>query len=129
MRLTQYINRSLFMLLLLLGGMSLSAQEGGTTKEDIRTVKIAHITKALDLTSKEATSFWPVYNEYHRERRKLKNADEGVSGKEKMMALEQAYIKDLKGILSAEKVDLLYKAEEDFKQMLIKILKDRSQER
>ena len=34
------------------------------TKEKIKALKVAHITNELDLTSKEAQQFWPIYNEF-----------------------------------------------------------------
>jgi len=37
-------------------------QDDGRKKEKIEQLKIAFITKELELTSEEATEFWPVYN-------------------------------------------------------------------
>lgn len=55
--------------LALLIGASLSAQPRGVEhrmeekKEKIQAMKVAYITRELDLTVEESQSFWPVYNE------------------------------------------------------------------
>lgn len=38
----------------------------------IQSVKIAFITEKLNLSSKEASAFWPVYNEYDEQVKKLR---------------------------------------------------------
>jgi len=40
-------------------------------KEKIRAIKIAYLTEKLDLTTSEAEKFWPLFNEYHKDRREL----------------------------------------------------------
>src|SRR5687768_7964578 len=42
------------------------------SKEKIEAMKVGYITQKLDLTSKEAQSFWPVYNEFNAEIDKIK---------------------------------------------------------
>ena len=42
--------------------------------EKLETQRVAFITNRLDLTTEEATKFWPLYNEYSKKRFELKKA-------------------------------------------------------
>src|SRR5690606_1178834 len=50
-------------LLFLVATLSLSSQEKQDW-EKIKSLKVAFITEKLELTPKEAQSFWPIYNEH-----------------------------------------------------------------
>ncbi len=52
----------------------LSAQERktGNKFEQVKSLKIAHITSELALTPEEASTFWPIYNSYEEKQRELK---------------------------------------------------------
>ena len=45
----------------------LIAQERREHYQRIEAIKVAFITKKLDLTTEEAQKFWPVYNNYQKE--------------------------------------------------------------
>ena len=47
-------------------------------KERIEAMKIAYITKNLDLGSEEAKIFWPVYNSYEKEHKELRQTKKNV---------------------------------------------------
>lgn len=38
----------------------------------VQAQRVAFITEKIDLTSKEAQKFWPVFNEYEKEERKIR---------------------------------------------------------
>ena len=134
-----------------IGGLVLFAQKGPNAeahKDKVETLKIAFFTNALELTSKEAQAFWPVYNNYQKEledlrkerREKMMKAKKGfdefsdkeieelVDGhivfKQRELDIQKAYHAEFKSILAISKVARLYKAEEDFRKMLIKHLRD-----
>lgn len=114
--------------------------------ERVQALKVAFITKALNLTSDEAEKFWPIYNEYQDKRetarkqlqldyKKIKEqanqlspeelqklSDEIVSLKIKDAALVSEMNEKLKKVLPPKKLAQLYVAEEDFKKELIRIL-------
>jgi hypothetical protein len=114
--------------------------------ERVQALKVAFITKALDLTSAEAEKFWPVYNEYQDKRDAVRNqlqadykiiheqadklsaeeltriADEEVALKLKDAQLVSEMHEKLKKILPPKKLAQLYVAEDDFKKYLIDIL-------
>jgi len=122
----------------------LIAQERG--KERIKAYRTAYITQELDLSSKEAEKFWPVYNEYdkkifnlrvvkmRKERSRIKElggpemlSDEEasktlnvmlVSEKEITKTREDMY-KALSKILSPTKLLKLYHAEMSFNKRLL----------
>ena len=43
-----------------------------TKNEKIKSLKIAHITKTLDLTTSEAEKFWPIYNTFENKQMGLR---------------------------------------------------------
>jgi len=113
-------------------------------REKIKAQKVAFITKKLDLTSEEAQVFWPVYNEYEKEKDKLheerhvlmekiiKNYDtiedaEMEDIADKLMELDikdinlrKKYYENYKTILPIRKVVELQKSEHDFKHFLLR---------
>ncbi|MDT0295367.1 hypothetical protein ACFQ3R_14540 [Mesonia ostreae] len=115
-----------------------------TDDEKIKSLKIAHITKALDLSKKEAESFWPIYNEFEEKTDNLyevkwcdvKNGidlidtideetakilvEQYVSLKEESAALKGEFVKELHQVISYKKILMLKKAERDFHKILLK---------
>ncbi|HLG04086.1 MAG TPA: hypothetical protein VI731_10860, partial [Bacteroidia bacterium] len=64
-----------FLLSFLAGRLDAQSQKGrpdsvqtGTGAERVQALKVAFITKHLNLTPAEAEKFWPVYNEYQDKR-------------------------------------------------------------
>ncbi|MBN8702895.1 MAG: hypothetical protein J0M08_07510 [Bacteroidetes bacterium] len=144
-----YKNTLILITLILLLCTGLLHAQQGNGKERIESLKVAFITKRIDLTSKEAQQFWPLYNEYQQKRedlkivqrqnrKNLKDSYEGMPDKEieamidddillkqKDLDLQKELHKKLKLILSSKKIALLYKAEDDFKRELLKQLKEK----
>jgi hypothetical protein len=130
------------MLLTLL--ISAQAQPPKEPKDKIDALKIAFITKRLDLTEEEAQKFWPVYNKYEAEKDALRESTTGqykdekkpvdqmtdaeadkmindfVAFRSKDVDLMKKYVVEFKKVLPIKKVALLITAEEHFKKMLMK---------
>lgn len=135
----------------LTGFLSAQAPAGGdkptqSGAERVQALKVAYITKALNLTTEEAEKFWPIYNEYQDKRevvRKqlkenrekvrenaetltpeelMKLADEEMTLRQQDLDLQKEMHEKLKKVLPAKKLAQLYVAEEDFKKELLKIL-------
>jgi len=131
------------------GGSAKGKQDSVQTAsgaERVQALKVAFITKALDLSSAEAEKFWPIYNDYQDKReasrkqlqldyKKIKEqanqlspeelqklADEIVALKIKDAALVSEMNEKLKIFCHRKKLAQLYVAEEDFKKELIRIL-------
>ena len=113
---------------------------GQSNRDKIKTLKIAYITEKLDLSEKEAQQFWPIYNNYEEENSKLRNEASETRKKinfetlseedakqflkeirlndKKRQATENDFIDRLTKIISAKKVIILHKIEDDFKRKM-----------
>ncbi|MFM6954648.1 MAG: hypothetical protein ACKOWL_06650 [Sphingobacteriaceae bacterium] len=112
--------------------------------ERLETAKIAFITQRIDLSTREAEKFWPVYNQYQNELRALlqqRKADfqkqDALSANDKidlqldmeskLLELKKRYTHEFGKVLPAEKIVSLFQAERDFKNELIRELRERKQ--
>ena len=121
-------------------------------QEKIKAYKIAYITDQLNLTSKEAQKFWPIYNEISEEIENLKRemrreivkeikekggleniSENTASGilkkdiamKEAVLRFEKKMNTKLQEFLPYKKILKLHIAEKDFKKELFRKLKER----
>lgn len=141
-------NILLFTVFILAMTINVQAQKSEKHQERIESMRIAFITKKLDLSPDEAQKFWPIYNQYRKEHQELKNnyrgnrdneplsdqeAEDAISAslelEEKEVALKRRYYTELKGILPVQKIAMLRKAERQFKERLVKQLNERRQQR
>jgi Spy/CpxP family protein refolding chaperone len=121
--------------------------------EKIKTLKIAHISNELNLTTEEAEKFWPIYNEHERSMMKIRHelrtksklrpdnaeklsddkANELIesilSMKTAELTFQKELISNLKGVIPSIKILKLEHAERTFREMLIKELRDRRPEK
>jgi len=67
------------------------AQSPGSKLERIEVLKMAYITKELNLTPDEAQKFWPVYNNYTQEIRAARQncSSDPVACEEKMVGIKK----------------------------------------
>ncbi|MCW3788568.1 hypothetical protein [Plebeiibacterium sediminum] len=146
------MNRIIFFILFIT--ISISAIGQQFTKEEkierLKAQKIAFITDKLDLSTKEAQSFWPIYNEFFRKKemlsiekkkltlelrqnweqysddRKTELTDSLILFRLKEAKLEQNYHEKFKQVLSIDKVIQLYNAETQFKNYLLKQIRSQN---
>lgn len=116
-------------------------------RDRVETLRVAFITKSLELTDAEAEKFWPVYNEYNDKIRAIRkslrqgyrNRSETMSDKEAeqlynlFIQTKQAeaethklYNERLKAIVGAKKMVKLHIAEEAFRIKVMKSIKGES---
>ena len=108
-------------------------------KEKMEAIKVAHITKTLELTAEEAEKFWPIYNKHMAERKAMmmrpdeqrkKNDElseeeaanilkENMAKKRRALQMEEELISNLKGVISNRKILRLTMAEKRFKQKVM----------
>jgi Spy/CpxP family protein refolding chaperone len=150
------IQSLLLLCMLAFGSLQLSAQEpgkavpdgpkNGSRKEKIEALRVAYITKELDLSETEAQTFWPVYNEYHKKQEALRKEFKSKYNKQtdynfatdkeaedyinadiqlKMQEAEliKTYYDKIKKVLPVKKVAKLRHAEESFRQEIMKQIK------
>jgi hypothetical protein len=97
-------------------------------KNNIEALKVAYITRQLNLTPEEAQKFWPVHNIYFEELKKTRreNLDNELVFEEKALNVRKKYNSDFRKILmSDERVNKLFKLEKDFNNELRKELMNR----
>jgi len=122
---------------------------GQSNRDKIKTLKIAYITEKLDLSEKEAQQFWPIYNNFEEENSRLRG--EGYEARKKInfdtlteddakqflkevrlndtkrQSLENDFVDRLSKVISAKKIILLHKIEDDFKRKMFDEYKKRKQ--
>lgn len=105
-------------------------QPGEKRLEEIEALKVAFISKELDLTPTEAQKFWPVYNQYSKELRTVIRDEEDVLPRdEKVLNLRKRYSDQFSGILGHQRMNRIFNAEGRFRQLLIKSMRNQSQQR
>lgn len=116
-------------------------------RQEIESLKIAHLTSQVGLTPEESTKFWPVYNKYWNERMTNKRAMHQIlkeinkNGTTPDKAKEQLaqvlklqhdeanstdhLVQNLNPILTPEKILKVFAAEDSFKRVVIEKTKGR----
>ena len=98
----------------------------------IEALKIAYLTKKLNLSPEEAQRFWPVYNNYASELREARaeqrrNKATEIETEEKILNIRKKYNKEISNALSAEKVNTFFRSEKEFGNYVQKELSERRQ--
>jgi hypothetical protein len=130
--------------------ISLSAQNPNLEK--FSTYKIGFFTKKMNLTSQEAEKFWPLYNEYQKQKNLIQrdkmtmirdfNQNESTLSDSQLTDMGDKLIKDLsdesslavafhmkiKEILPPAKVIRYYQAENQYKIQLLRELQENKQQ-
>lgn len=142
------MKKHLILILLIVGLYpAANAQDDSPGKnEQMESMKIAFITRSLNLTPKEAAAFWPVYNEFSNQikniRKKEKdrtdafkskaNPDDQESdkyiadhfnGKQQEIDITRKYISEFRKVLPAFKVAQLITLDQEFKKQLLMKMK------
>jgi hypothetical protein len=117
----------LTLVFIVMAATGLLVAQGGERLESLR---IAFITKQLQLTPQEAEKFWPVYNSYDDEMRKMVRDHRQKGGseidlEEKILAMHKKYRPDFLKVISEQKFDKLMVAERSWRDMLQKELQRR----
>jgi hypothetical protein len=138
-----------FTILAIFCAMNISAQN--VNRQRLDAYKIAFFTKRLNLTSREAEKFWPVYNEYQDAKNKIQlerqeinrnfnqnelnmSEIEMTEAGDRLISLEireatlaQEFHTRIKTILSPVKILRMYQAENQYRQQLLNELRQRNQ--
>jgi hypothetical protein len=99
-------------------------------KQDVEALKVAFISRELELTPDEAQKFWPIYNEYSKELRTVVADDQDVLDRdEKVLNLRKRYRDQFTKVIGEPRMNKLYNAEGKFRQILIKSMRNQKFER
>ncbi len=93
----------------------------------VRALRIAYITDKIHLSSQQSEQFWPLYNRYQDEIRAIRRDDrieDDIAMSEAILEVKKKYKVEFLKVISQEQLTALYKAEREFKAMLIKRLED-----
>ena len=112
--------------------------------EKIEARKVAFITKKLELTTEEAQQFWPLYNEFEKEKQTITKQYRGnrsfnlMSDEElivhinnqfekeaRLLALKKDYFTQMQSVLPIRKVAMLPRVEKRFKEWILEQIKNR----
>jgi len=100
----------------------------------VQALKIAYLTKKLNLSPEEAQRFWPVYNKYEEEIR-LANQEfrqrpgSELDREEKILNIRKRFNGEFTKALNAEKVSTFFRVEKEFNGMVAKEMMERRQNR
>lgn len=138
--------KKLIPILSLFISFSAFAQRVEQIEERIKAQKIAFISDKVQLTSEEAQQFWPIYNAFEAKIESIKSGDlrrikqemrrgnvsddradellaEILNAENKMHEAKMQLVKDLKEVISSQKIMQLKAAEDQFNRVLIERLK------
>jgi hypothetical protein len=87
--------------------------------ERLEALKIAYITKRLDLSPEEAQKFWPVYNQYAEELKQarkeaIRNNKTEIELDESLLNIRKKYNVLFGQALSPQKIDIFFRSEKEF---------------
>ncbi len=129
--------KKLLILLMLLPALAIAqggpgGQGGGRDKREemLESLRVAFISRQLELTPEEAQKFWPVYNSYQGDLRKIMQEQREKKGseldlEERVLNLRKRYKPEFTKTVSEEKFDRLMKAERTWGEMLRKEIQRR----
>ncbi len=145
------MSKTYIILLAIISSLTLSAQQGqmrrGAGIDQVEAEKIAIFTRYLELSSREAREFWPVYDDFQNRRRILSQerqtlsayysqnymnmsekeaeeiADSYIGLQVKEAELAEEFHKKFKAVLPKGKVMRFYQAENEFRMQLLRRLR------
>ncbi len=138
--------KQLLLIILFLSGLQHVVAQKDSHRERLKAYKIAYLTEELNLSPKEAQSFWPLYNTFEEALNKLKKEERTlfVSFKDQSkntsisdqeaekiidsytrydklkFDLKNQFLIDLRKVISSKKILLYIKAEKGFNRKLMK---------
>lgn len=127
--------KNLLIILLMSIGFAFSgfSQEGEKPQADggkIKAYQIAYLTDKLKLKPEEAQRFWPVFNQYQDEIRKVriegKNLPE-VDREQKIVDIRKKYFEEFTKVLNKDRADRVFKADNEFRDLIRKEIQERRQ--
>jgi hypothetical protein len=146
------MKKVLYMIIAALLMPLISVKAQNPNLEKFSTYKIGFFTKKMNLTSQEAEKFWPVYNEYQKQKNLIQrdkiiiikdfNQNESSLSESQLTEMGDKLVKDLsdesalavafhqkvKEILPPAKVIRYYQAENQYKIQLLKELQENRQQ-
>ena len=96
--------------------------------EKLQSLKIAFISRKLELSSEEAQSFWPIYNRYEGDLKSLNTQNRGgdvIEHEEQVLNLRKRYREEFIRVIGQSKMNKLFLAEKEFRTALLRRFRNR----
>ena|SRR2546423_10239580 len=109
------------------------AQDGERAQQiggRIQALQIAFLTQKLNLKPEEAQRFWPVFNQYQDELRRIRIEGKDlpeVDKQQKVVDVRKKYFEEFTKVLNKDRADRVFKAENDFRDVIRKEIQERRQ--
>jgi hypothetical protein len=98
----------------------------------IQAMEMAFITKELNLSPDEAQKFWPVFNQYRNELKGIageRKVGDHLEKQQKMLDIRKKYREDFTKVMSHERANKVFGAEEEFKSLVRREFQKRQAEK
>jgi len=97
-------------------------------QQGIDALKVAFISRELDLTPDEAQKFWPIYNQYAKDlKNTISRGNDALDRDEKVLNLRKSYKDQFSNVLGQQRMNKIYNAEGRFRDLLIKSMRNQNQ--
>jgi hypothetical protein len=97
-------------------------------QQGIDALKVAFISKELELTPDEAQKFWPVYNQYAKElKTTINHGNDALDRDEKVLNLRKSYKEQFSNVLGQQRMNKIFNAEGRFRNLLINSMRNQIQ--
>ena len=103
------------------------AQSNG---DRVESIKVAYLSEKLNLDPKTAERFWPIYNQYDDEMRKViqeskrandtRSVEEILDQEQKAVDVKRKYSGLFQKVINGEQLSNLYQAEKEFHKILLR---------
>ncbi len=129
---------------LVFAAFGFAQRPNGKAKDRLESYQVAFITEKLSLSTEEAQKFWPVYNQYREQTKKIRQEGSNVKSVDDMtdteaeqfikssldresreLELRKEFIQKLRGVLSPRKIARLQGLEKEFKKELLEKARER----
>jgi hypothetical protein len=119
-----------FVLLFSLTGSPIVLNAQPPNQERVEALKVAFITRQLQLTPEEAQKFWPIHNVYDQAMRNMlktarQKGESEIEIEEKILEMHKKYKPEFLKAISEDKFNRLLQAERTWSDMLRKELQRR----
>lgn len=98
----------------------------------IQAMELAFITKELNLNPAEAQKFWPIFNQYRNDLKQAaqaKDYKDNLDRQQKMLDVRKKYKNDFEKVVSQERANKVFGAEDEFKSLVRKEFQKRQGEK
>ncbi|MEY3058955.1 MAG: hypothetical protein RL000_307 [Bacteroidota bacterium] len=98
----------------------------------IQAMELAFITKELNLNPQEAQKFWPIFNQYRNDLKQAAQAKEykdNLDRQQKMLDVRKQYRDDFEKVISIERANKVFGAEDEFKSLVRREFQKRQAEK